>query len=111
MKHSTYTGVKLGDFNVQDVGILADALKGTWIKKWEGNINLTVIRGHAVLSSPIVATDTVVKLALPSHDPFFAMIKTASGISTVLVTNDLTITLTAGSQLEAVFTIKETQNG
>jgi len=111
MARSTYTGVKLGDFNVTDPGILADALKGTWQKKWESNVSLTVCRGHAMLSSPIMDIHTRIEMDLPAHEPFYAIVKSASGVRTILCTDKLSTTLNANEQLEAVFTLREVQNG
>lgn len=111
MQRSNYTGVKLGEFNVSNPSLLADALKGTWVKKWEGNVSLTVVRGHAMLSSPIVSSTIPIQLSLPEHDPFYAIVKSASGIRTVLCTDTLNVTLNAGEQIEALFILKEVQNG
>lgn len=107
MRHETYTGVKLGDFNVKDEGYLADALKGYWARKWEDKIRLTVVRGHAMLSSVIATEDTVIDLALPDHQPFYALITGESSSRKILVnTKQLKTILHSGEQLMAVFTVE-----
>ena len=107
MRHETYTGVKLGDFNVKDEGYLADALKGYWARKWEDKVRLTVVRGHALLSSDIVAEDTVINMALPEHKPFYANVLSETSSRRILVdSNQLKTILHSGEQIQAVFTVE-----
>lgn len=110
-KATAYNSVKIGDFNCLDPNILGDALKGMWQRRWEAVIKLTIVRSHAILSSVIVNEETVVKMDLPTHEPFYLEILSESGSRNVLITDGINMTLNSGEQCRAVFTISEVQNG
>ena len=106
MKHVTYTGVKLSELNIEESGYLADALKGYWVRKWEDSIMLTVVKGHAMLSSLIAETDTVIDIWLPQHKPFYANILGLNSSRRILVTDKLQTLIHEGEQIQAVFTVE-----
>lgn len=106
MKHTTYTGVNLSELNISNEGYLSDALKGYWVRKWENNIKLTVMKGHAFLTSEVVDKDTVINIELPEHKPFYAVIIGADTIKRVLVKSNLSTIIHEGEQIQAVFTVE-----
>jgi len=109
MRSTLYNGVKIGDFNCTDPHVLGDALKGTWQRKWESTLKLTILRGHALLNSAIVTEDTVIKMDLPVHEPFYLNITSATSSRVMLITENINTILYAGEQCMAVFTINEVQ--
>ena len=107
MRHTTYTGVKLGDFNIEDKGYLSDALKGYWARKWENNVQLTIVRGHCMLSSPIMTAETIIDIEIPDHKPFYVNIISANSSRRELIeTKNIKLILQSGEQLQAVFTVE-----
>lgn len=85
---------------------LADGIKGYWLKDWGKVCKLSVVRGHAFLSTDIVNETTAVSMVLPTHKPFYAQILSSTGVRTELVEKNVNITLEAGEQLSAVFTVE-----
>lgn len=100
---NTFHGTRISEMTPLE--IMGDALKGYWLKDW-GSCKLTVVRGHAFLSSYIATETTAVNFALPTHKPFYAQILSSSGVRTVLIEKNINLTLGAGEQLQAVFTIE-----
>lgn len=103
MAATTHHGAKISELTPLET--LADGIKGYWLKEW-GSVKLTVVRGHAFLSSNIATEATAVSMDLPTHQPFYAQILSSSGVRTVLVETNLNLTLDAGEQLQAVFTVE-----
>ena len=98
-----YHGTNISELT--DLESLADGIKGYWLKDW-GVCRLSVMRGHAFLSTDIMTETTAVSMTLPTHKPFYAQVLGADGSRTVLVNDDINITLNAGEQLQAIFTLE-----
>ena len=90
-----YHGTNISELT--DLESLADGIKGYWLKDW-GVCRLSVMRGHAFLSTDIMMETTAVSMTLPTHKPFYAQVIRAD--------DDINITLNAGEQLQAIFTLE-----
>lgn len=103
-------GVNLGEFNFLEYA--PDALKGVWIRKWDDFLKLTVVRGHAILTSIIATNEIYINQELPAHSAFYLSVLSSSGVRTVLVDKDqpVSMTLAIGEQIQATFTIGD-ENG
>lgn len=108
--HSSLQGVKLHEFNFQQFA--PDALKGVWARKWDEYLQLTIVKGHAILTSSIVTEPTRVEMELPAHPAFWMTVLGPSGCRAVLVLkNDpISMPLQANEQIQATFTIGD-ENG
>lgn len=102
-KNNIFHGTNISELT--ELERLADGIKGYWLKDW-GVCKLSVVRGHAFLSSNIMTEATAVSMVLPTHKPFYALILRSSGVRTVLIETDINLTLNAGEQLQAIFTLE-----
>ena len=100
---NTFHGVRISELTPLEN--IADALKGYWLREW-GSCKLSVFKGHALLSTSVVEETTAVNFTLPTHKPFYAQILSSSGVRTVLIEKNINLTLEAGEQLQAVFTVE-----
>lgn len=103
-KSNIYHGVNISELT--ELERLADGIKGYWLKDWN-DCKLTVVRGHALLSTDIMESSTTLTFNLPTHKPFYANILSSNGSRTVLITGNLNISLNAGEQLQAIFTTEK----
>lgn len=97
-------GVRVSEFNPD---VIADAIGGTWSKKWESILRLTVMKSHCFLSSKIVTESTDVHMDLPGHQSFYLQVCGSEGVRTVKIDTDesIDLTLNAGESVSAVFTL------
>ena len=102
MRKEYMHGVRLSDFSNEDQ--VNDALKGYWARNWGDIARLTVVKSHCLLSSIIVPEVTAVSMELPQHKPFYLNVLGPSGVRTVLITEGINVTLSAGESMSAVFT-------
>jgi hypothetical protein len=103
-KTNIYHGTNISELT--ELERLADGIKGYWLKDW-GVCRLSVVRGHAFLSTDIMGTDTAISMTLPTHQPFYAMVLSSNGSRTVLINDNINLTLNAGEQLQAIFTLEK----
>jgi len=107
MRHETYNGVRLSELNLTNPNTLGDAIKGYWAKKYDDILRLTVVRGHAMLSSRILEKDAVLNMELPQHQSFYLNILGASSERRVRIDDHIkNIQIYAGEQVSAVFTVE-----
>ena len=98
---NTFHGTKISELTPLEK--LADGIKGYWLKEW-GDCKLTVVRGHAILSTLVMTESKTINFELPTHQPFYAQVLSSSGVRTILIEKNINITLNAGEQLSAIFT-------
>lgn len=95
--------IRLLDFTPASI---QEALKGKYGRIWTKDYRLTILKSHAFFVSDIRDEDFKIKVTLPVHAPFYMLIMSANGVRTVLVEKDIEITLSAGEQAQAQFTLK-----
>lgn len=101
---STMNSVKISDFDQEQI---ADALQGTWNRRWDSVLRLTTMKSHCILSSKVVTEATKISMTLPAHQSFYLQILSSSGSRNVLIDTDKSIDLmlNAGESVSATFTL------
>lgn len=85
---------------------IQEALKGKYGRIWTTSYRLSVIKSHALFESIIVDQEYNLRVTLPEHFPFYMMILSSNGLRTVLITDNIDLTLSANEQAVAQFTLK-----